>query len=152
MATMEQIEILMSDVGPVLDPLAIDAMPEAKCWGIAMEEDLSVLVEFDEQKNCLVLACELGAPPPGDRTALYELLLQLNYHWGATGGNRMAINGPGGEVVQVYEMGADGLHATRLSAVLRTFSEVSKAWRQVVQRPSSAQISTLDAHALGLRI
>ena len=91
MATMEQIEILMSDVGPVLDPLAIDAMPEAKCWGIAMEEDLSVLVEFDEQKNCLVLACELGAPPPGDRTALYELLLQMNYHWGATGGTRMAI-------------------------------------------------------------
>ena len=65
MAVMEQIETLMSDVGPVLDPLAIDAMPEAKCWGIAMEEDLSVLVEFDEQKNCLVLSSELGAPAPG---------------------------------------------------------------------------------------
>jgi hypothetical protein len=152
MAVMEQIETLMSDVGPVLDPLAIDAMPEAKCWGIAMEEDLSVLVEFDEQKNCLVLSSELGAPAPGDRTALYELLLQLNYHWNATGGNRMAVNGPGGDIVQMYELGADNLDATQLSAVLKTFSEVAKAWRQVVQQPSSAQTSTLDAHHIGLRI
>lgn len=153
MATMEQIEILMSEIGPVLDPFEIDAIAEHKSWAIFMEQDLAVLVQFDEQKNCLVLASELGAPPPGDRTALYELLLQLNYHWQTTGGNRMAIDGPGGNVTQVFEMGADGLDATRLSRVVASFTEAAKAWREIVQRPAVAQNSTLAMRAdLGVRV
>lgn len=153
MATLEQIEILMSEMGPVLDPLSIDAVAEHKSWAVTMEEDLTVLVQFDEQKNCLVLASEVGAPPPGDRTALYELLLQLNYQWETTGGNRMAIDGPGGNVVQVFEIGADDLDATRLSRVVASFTEAAKAWQEIVQRPAEAQNSTLDMRAdLGIRV
>ena len=153
MATLEQIEILMSGVGPVLDPLAIDASAEPRCWGIAMAEDLVVLVQFDEQKNSLVLSGDLGAPPAGDRTALYEVLLQMNYHWETTGGVRMAIDGPGGEVTQLFEMPADGLDPSRLARILSSFADAAKAWRGIVERPSSAQSSTMDTHAnLGVRV
>ena len=139
MATLEQIEILMSGLGPVLDPLAIDASVEPRCWGIAMAEDLVVLVQFDERKNCLVLSCELGSPPAGDRTKLYETLLQMNYHWETTGGNRMAIDGPAGNVVQLFEMGVHDIDVSRLSRVISTFAGTAKAWRDYISRDSSSQ-------------
>ncbi len=137
-----QVTALISQIGPILNPLAIEASEELRSWAIAMPDDLAVVVQFDEDKNCLVLASELGAPPAGDRTALYEILLQINFHWDTTGGTRMAINGPGGEVVQVYEIGADGLDATRLSAILASFADGAKAWRELIQRPAAAPGST----------
>ena len=153
MATIEQIEILMSEVGPVLDPLEVAALPEQKSWAVAMEEDLAVLVQFDEQKNSLFLTGDVGAPPAGDRTALYEILLQMNHHWESTGGLRMAIDGPGGEVTQVFEIPADGLDAGRLAGILSAFAVAAKAWRGIVERPASAQGSMLDMQAnLGIRV
>jgi hypothetical protein len=153
MATFERVSLLMSEVGPVLAPMAIDEWSEEKAWGVVLEDDLNVLVQFDEDKNCLVLSCELGTPPPGDRHALYELLLQLNYHWTTTGGNRMALDGPGGGVVQVYEIGAEQLDATGLSSVLSSFAGTARAWKKIVERPASTQSSTLDLRAdLGMRV
>lgn len=143
--TIDQVTILMSELGPILNPPAVYASDEEKSWGIALEEDLTVLVQFDEQKASLVLACELGAPPEGDRLALYEILLQVNYHWETTGGNRMAINRPGGEVVQVFEVPAEGLDAIRLSEIVNSFAEAAKAWRLIVLNPASAQESMPDA-------
>ena len=128
MASFKQTENLVFEVGPILGSLAIDANPGKKSWEITLQEDLTEFVQFVEQKNCLVLSSELGFPPPGDRRELYELLLQMNYQWEATGGNRMAINGPDGAVVQAFEIGADGLGATRLSEMIMSFSDAAKAW------------------------
>lgn len=153
MVTLEQIGILMSEIGPVLDPLAVQAFPEDKCWAVALDDDTVVLVELDERKNSLVLSIELGEPPPGDRTALYEKLLQLNFHWDVTGGNRMAIDGAGGKVVQLFETPADGLDATRLSALLAAFAQTASAWRQVVQRPASTHSGIPEPSAFaGMRV
>jgi len=140
-----QVTSLLAQVGPILNPLEIEASEPLRTWAISMPEDLAVLVQFDEAKNCLVLASELGAPPPGDRTALYEILLQINFHWDTTGGTRMAINGPGGEIVQVYEIGTDGLEATRLSAILSSFAAGAKAWRELIQRRAATPGSPPDA-------
>lgn len=151
--TFEQVTILMAQLGPVLNPPAIYASDEEKSWGIALEEDLTVFLQYDEQKGCLVLACELGAPPEGDRMALYEILLEMNYHWDTTGGNRMAINRAGGEVVQVYEIPAEGLDAIRLSEVVTSFAEAAKAWRLIIQNPVSAEASSGGQPAApGLRV
>jgi hypothetical protein len=134
----------MAGVGPVLDPLSIDAVPDEKAWGVAFEDELVVLIQFDERKNCLVLTSELGAPPPGDRMALYEMLLQINYHWDTTGGNLMGINGPEGDVVQMFEIGADGLDVTRFSGILSSFADTAKGWRDLVRRPAAAKTNSRD--------
>lgn len=153
MASFEQIEILMQGIGPVLDPLAIDFLEEAQAWAVAMEEDLAVLIQFDERKNCLVLTTDLGLPPAGDRTALYEILMQLNYHWETTGGVRMAVDEAGGNVIQIYEISAENIDFSRLAGTLSTFSEMASAWRRVVQRPSSAESVSLATRSdLGIRV
>jgi hypothetical protein len=153
MASFKQTENLVFEVGPILGSLAIDANPGKKSWEITLQEDLTVFVQFVEQKNCLVLSSELGFPPPGDRRELYELLLQMNYQWEATGGNRMAINGPDGAVVQAFEIGADGLGATRLSEMIMSFSDAAKAWRKIVTRPVSTQNNLLNPYInIGTRV
>lgn len=153
MATIEQIEILMAQVGPLLDPLAIDAFVEDRVWGIALEEDQLVFVKFNEKKNCLVFSIDLGQPPAGDRSLLYEILLQINFHWDATGGVRMGVNAPDGEVVQAFEIGADELDAARLSETLSSFAEVAVAWREVVRNPASVQTQIPDLPAnLAVRV
>ena len=81
MARLEQIEGLMEQLGPVLDPLNVTAFPGEKAWGVQVDEDTAVLVDFDEEQGKLVLSCEIGAPPAGDRSKLYELLLRHNFHW-----------------------------------------------------------------------
>lgn len=134
----DQVLSLMGQLGPVLNPPAIYASEEDKTWGVALSEDLTVLVEYDEAKDCLVLAAELGTPPDGDRTALYELLLRMNYHWETTGGVRMALDGPAGQVVQVFELATEGLEATRLGATVTAFAETAVAWREIIQRAGSA--------------
>ena len=135
---LDQVNALFAQLGPVLNPLAIEASEENKSWGIALEEGLMVLAQFDEQKGCLVLSTELGAPTPGDRTALYELLLQANYHWESTGGVRLAINGPGGEVFQVFEIPVDGSDVTRLSAIVAAYADSARAWRDIIQGAAPA--------------
>ena len=55
----------------------------------------------------------------------------------------MASNGPGGEVVQVHEIAVDGLDATRLSAMLPSFADGTRAWRKRIQRPAAA-LANLD--------
>ena len=136
--TIDQVNALLNQLGPVLDPLAIEASEAHQSWGIALEDDVNVLVQFDAQKGCLLLSCELGAPSDGDRTGLYELLLQTNYHWDATGGLRLALNAPGGEVVLAYELPVADLDVPRLSATVTSFAAAAKAWRKIIQSSPSA--------------
>jgi len=142
--SFEQVSSLMTQLGPILDPPAIYASDEEKCWGVALDKDLTVLIQFDEQKASIVLTCELGAPPDDNRSALYEMLLQMNYYWDSTGGSRMALNRPGGEVVQIFEIPAEGLDAIRLSEIVTSFAETSRSWRLLVLYPTSAQKSATD--------
>jgi len=135
--TINQVTALLDQLGPVLNPLAIEASEEHQSWGIALEDDVNVLVQFDAQKGCLVLACEVGAPPAGDRTGIYELLLHTNYHWDTTGGLRLALNAPGGDVVQAYELAVADLDVSQLSATVISFAESAKAWREIIQSSAS---------------
>ena len=144
MASFEQVEILMEGIGPILDPLAIDFLEEAQAWAVAIEEDIAVLIQFDDRKNCLVLTTDLGSPPAGDRTALYETLMQLNYHWDATGGVRMAVDQAGGDVMQIYEISAENMDFGRLAETIAAFAAMASAWRRVVERPSSAESVSPD--------
>lgn len=151
--TLEQMELLIADLGPVLEPLAIQASDEDASWVVLMDDHLIVAVDYDERKRSLVLSSELGEPPAGDRTALYETLLQSNYHWDVTGGTRMALDGPAGQVVQVLEIPADALDATGLSGMVSAFADTARAWRQIVKGPASAAGAAPEPGLyLGIRI
>lgn len=139
---IEQVEALMSQLGAVLDPLGITAFPSSKTWGIALDEQTSVLVDFDDTLGKLVLSCEVGKPAPGDRIKLYELMLRHNFHWDRTGGVRLALDGDDGNVVQIVDLAADGLDVTRLNRVVQGFADAARAWREMIKRPAGTSQQT----------
>ena len=153
MATMKELEMLMSQVGPVLDPIAIDEIEEGKVWIIYFAQDQLVFLKYNAANESLVISSVLGVPPAGDRTALYELLLQINFHLDAAGGLRMAVNSPGGEVVQMFEIGEDDFDVPRLCELLSSFNKVANVWREVVRDPALVAGATPSAELkLGLRV
>jgi hypothetical protein len=135
MGRREQIEALMIELGPLLNPMGIAAFPSENVWGVQIDEETSVLVDFEEARDRLVLSCEIGVPPSGDRTRLYELMLRHNFHWNVTGGSRMAIDANDGNVVQIFDVPAAGIEVSGLHRVMQNFVDSARAWREIVRQP-----------------
>lgn len=152
---IEQVDGLMSQLGPVLDPLGITAFPGAKAWGIALDEETSVLVDFDESQGKLVLSSEVGTPS-GDRGQLYELMLRHNYLWDQTGGVRLALDAAGGNVVQIVDLFTEGLDVSALGRAVGVFADAARAWRTIISRPQSnddpSKMDSTDAGFTLIRI
>lgn len=132
MTAMPTIDSLLKEIGPVLDPLSIEAFPQHRCWGLLLDEATSLLIDLDEEAHKLILSHEVGTPAQGDRFRLYELMLLHNHQWDATGGRRLAIDEAGGGVVLLQDVAIQGLDVVRLCAVIEAFAEAARGWRQIV--------------------
>lgn len=141
MPDFPQFTNLLAQVPPVLKPLAIDVSEEQQCCFILMEPDLGVLIQLDETRNRFFLSSELGAPPPCDLKRLYENLLYVNYNWEKTGGARLALNRPDGEVVLVAETPAEGVDVAQFCAAITAFVRMAQGCRKVIQNPAAAEKS-----------
>ena len=118
MTTLAQIELLINELGPILDPLQIEGAPEQRCWSVLLDEEVALLLDLDEEQGKLVISCDLGQPAAGDRTQLYEILLTYNAQWALTGGCRLALDEPNGNVIQIFDLQAEGLDVSRLGHTL----------------------------------
>jgi hypothetical protein len=153
MPTREDVATLMSELGPILDPLALEAFPEHGCWGIQLDEDKAILVEFNEDKSCLILSTEVGDFTGSPRQALHERLLIQNHQWRVTGGLCMALDAAEGQVVQWQEVQAEGLDITRLSAAVLEFAQRAATCKQDLQGfAPSGELQTGEMGILGQRV
>ena len=129
----------MSEIGPLLELGAVIESDDGDGWVLVIDEDDGVLVELDEAEGRIFLSAEAGLPDDDARARLYETLLAYNAQWYASGGVRMALDEPGGVVVQMLELPAAELDAARLSQVFTAFLKVLSGWRAIVSgRPSAA--------------
>ena len=108
MSVKDHMHRLMSEIGPLLELAAVIESDDGDGWILAIEEDDSVLVELDEAEGRIFLSAEVGLPDDEARPGLYETLLVYNAQWHASGGVRMALDAPGGEVMQILELPAAG--------------------------------------------
>jgi hypothetical protein len=143
---LEKFEALMTELGPVLNPLSISYFSGDNTWAVQLDEETGVLVDFVADQGKFVLHCELGAPPAGDRFTLYELLLRYNYHWNDTGGGRMALDENGGNVVFLFESSAHDMDVTQLTTILRNFHDAALAWKIVVHESGPNQSPQSTEH------
>ena len=131
MSVKNHVHQLMSEIGPLLELAAVIESDDGDGWILAIDEDDSVLVELDEAEGRIFLSAEVGLPDDAARPGLYETLLVYNAQWHTSGGVRMALDAPGGEVMQILELPAAGLDAARLAQVFVAFLEVLSGWRAV---------------------
>ena len=129
---------VMTEIGPLLELGAVIESDDGDGWILVVDEDNSVLVELDETEERILLSADAGLPDDDARPRLYEMLLAYNRQWHATGGIRMALEEPGGEVVQMLELPVAGLGVTRLAQVFVAFLEVLAGWRTIVARQAGA--------------
>lgn len=137
MSAAPKIDLLMNELGPVLDPLAIRSHPDHQGWSLLLDEETLLLVDLDDEARKLVLSHDVGEPPDGDRFALYELMLVHNHQWDRTGGRRMAVDLPGGSVVMLQDIAIQDLDVPTLCGLITSFAEAARVWRRVVAKPGA---------------
>ena len=108
MTEAAQIHALMTENGPRLELAEVTASEEHGQWTLVVDEATVLFADWDEERQCVWLSAEVGAPAAGDQLRLYELLLVYNNGWAETGGIRMALDEAGGSVVMTYDLPAAG--------------------------------------------
>lgn len=132
MATTEQIEVLFQEIGPATEEVTGVYQDGPEIWRVIVHDTTEVELLFDPEQEKLVLSCAVGSPPEDRRLKTYELLLVYNYAWQQTGGIRMALEGPEGEVALMFELNASDLSLQLLQTVIVNFADRAELWREVV--------------------
>ncbi len=155
MDTTETAAELMTELGSVLDEVRIESVPQSRAWAVHLNSDTTVQVEVNAPMSSLVLSSTLGRPARADRAVVYENLLSYNLHWDATGGARMALTEPDGDLELLCELPARGLDATQLGGAVLAFAGTALAWRQIISQPPRAPVmpeTTERSRYLGLSV
>ena len=124
---------LFTDLGPLLDEVAIREDAAGEAWHIFFSEEFDLVAEYDGFRNRLILRSELGTPPPDRKIQIYELLLATNTMWKDTGGITFGISPQDGEVLLSFDLSAEGLQVDQLHNLVLGFVDKALTWRQLVQ-------------------
>jgi hypothetical protein len=154
MATnLERMQIMMEEIGPAMSEIEAVIQSEEKNWAIQFEDQSIVMLEWAENPDRVVLTAMLGVPSETMQLSVYETLLCYNLLWKDTGGVKMALSGPGGELVLLYELFASNLNRNELQTVLINFVSISQVWSVYVtgegEQPASNLPSPTDMLHLG---
>ena len=141
----ETVAELMTELGSMLENVRVEPVPQSQIWAVHLTPETAVQVEVNAPMNSLVLSSTLGRPARADRAAVYENLLSYNFHWDATGGARMALTEPDGDVELLYELPAHGVDATQLGGAVLAFAGKVVAWRQIISQPPPGARKPQDA-------
>lgn len=133
-----QVHALMTEIGPALELAEVTEIEGDNRWILVIRDGTVLFVDYDPEDQRLWLSADVGAPPPGDRLRLYELMLLYNAQWQQTGGVRLALDGPEGDVVQAYDLPLAGLDLHHLQQVVRNFGDMLEAWRKIVSTGAAA--------------
>ena len=154
MATnLERMQIMMEEIGPAMSEIEAVIQSEEKNWAIQFEDQSIVMLEWAESPDRVVLTAMLGVPSETMQLSVYETLLCYNLLWKDTGGVKMALSGPSGELVLLYELFASNLNRNELQTVLINFVSISQVWSVYVtgegEQPASNLPSPTDMLHLG---
>lgn len=149
MASTEQINALMTEIGPLLEIQEVMGFESQNAWTLELDDQTTLFADHEPDQNRLVISGEVAKPHPGRKAALHELLLQYNYQWKMTGGVRMALEEPDGAVVQICDISTTGLDASQLASTIQVFTEVLRTWRDMLVREPADAEPEMDFAAQG---
>ena len=138
MIDKERMSLILGEAAQRLDVNGLLAINKQDAWLIDFDEITEIAVELDASGQRVTFQCTLGRPDDGRRDQLCRTLLQYNYLWRETGGMRMALDGPDGDVVQIFEMPAESLNVESVQNVLGNFAQAASGWREALSRGSDA--------------
>lgn len=144
MATnLQRMQIMMEEIGPVMPSIEAVIQSEEKNWAIQFDDQAIVMLEWAEKPDRVVLTAMLGTPSESMQLSVYETLLCYNLLWKDTGGVKMALSGPGGELILLYELFSTDLNLNELQTVLTNFVSIAQVWSVYVTGESEQPVGSL---------
>ncbi len=141
--SLERIQIMMEEIGPSMPDIEAVIQSEEKNWAIQFEDQSIVMVEWADRPDRVVLSAMLGTPSEKMQLSVYETLLCYNLLWKDTGGVKMALAGPGGELILLYELHASELNLNELQTVLSNFASIAQVWSVYVMGESEQPVGNI---------
>ena len=130
--TVDVVEELLTEIGPDLDALGVLRYAEGN-WAIVYDKQTIVEISYQQERRCLALMVELGPAPADTRLDTYRFLMAYSSLTDQTGGLRIALDSPEGELLQLLDLFTEDLDRVRLEGALNRFTEAARAWRKVLQ-------------------
>jgi hypothetical protein len=103
-----------------------------------------VTLEWAENPDKVVLSTILGKPSQKNQLSVYETLLCYNLLWRDTGGVKMALGGPEGEILLIYEMYIQETNLNEFKTVLLNFLNIAKVWEVFIQSEDNSLNETAN--------
>lgn len=150
--SLEQAQLLLEELGPQTAEIDAVLQQDDKSWLLVFGDETSIVIEWATNPERLVLSTGLGRPAEGAHLTVYETLLSYNLLWQDTGGVRMAIDGPQGEVILIYDLFDDILSVSDLQTVALNISSIAAIWRDYVKKDeTAASLPPLGGESVHLR-
>jgi hypothetical protein len=129
---LERAQILMSELASGMPEEGTVSQVDESLWTVRFEDSSALLVQWANTPARLVLSATLGRAQAEQQPALYEILLSYNLLWQETGGVRIGMDGPQGELTMIYDFFADLLSPSTLRTVVLNLANLARVWRAYV--------------------
>ena len=141
---IEQVTKLVGEFTEMADFVeAFDELEEGY-WGVRCGR-VDVAIAFNSEAETLTLQAILGRPAEVDRLPVYMALLGITGQARRGRGIRMALDGPGGDVIQECSIALENLDERKLEDITSFFC--AKATRGMKLMQSSSSDDDTEPHA-----
>ncbi len=141
---LQKFQIMMEEVGPEVSDIETVIQNEDRDWAIQFEDQTIVTLEWADNPDKVVLSTILGKPTQKNQLSVYETLLCYNLLWRDTGGVKMALGGPEGEILLIYEMYMQETNLNEFKTVLLNFLNIAKVWEVFIQSEDNSLNETAN--------
>ncbi len=135
MTNYEDISSMLTNLGPELEVDEIAAYEESQTWAIAASAsgwEAVILLNYDEASGKLFVSGDCGPVPEGKTLSTYEFLLKYNLACMETGGARFALDGPGGDVLLIFDLPLADLEKDKLGVAITNFINLLRTMQAMV--------------------
>lgn len=136
MRTYDEISEMLFEIAPKLELAHVTSLEEMDSWSLGMgdETDDALTIDYDATSRKLFLSAEIGAVPEEQAHRFFEFFLQYNLLWAETGGVRMALEKPGGALIQIADLPLADLNADELGRAVDYLFVTARQLRALIAR------------------
>lgn len=141
----ETIQLIMREIGPQTSNIDAVVQHGEDSWAIQLDDTSIILMEYATDPERLVLSTELGMPLQQRRLEVCQLMLSYNLLREENAGLTMALGGPDGGAMLLFEWYSTQPALQDFQRELRRFSQVANAWRAYMAQADSTDSPSLPA-------
>lgn len=128
--TLEKLDQLLVEVAELGNFAELTrAADEQPMWWLAEEEGESVVAEWDEGLQRMMLSTEVGVAPEKNYVDALKQALYYNLVWQQTGGARMALMPEDDTLRLMIDLPVEHLEGIRVATVANNLLQAARDWR-----------------------